>query len=222
MTRCRLVLALVATCLLGAQEVLPLNLPAPATSGGTSLAEALHGRKSIRTLGGPALTLNEASQLFWAAQGENRPGKRTVPSAHSRYPLELYLLTAGSDTLAAGLYHYLPKGHQLQKVADGTPRTTLGHLKSMQPWIEAAPAVFVVAGVPTRFDAQAKGTAVPFTYYEAGAADQCLLLEAVALGLDAGTAGGLDMDALGQALKLPAGTQALIVLPVGRQQTPSS
>jgi SagB-type dehydrogenase family enzyme len=212
-------LALFATWFLGAQEALPLKLPA-AVSGGASLAETLAGRKTVRSLGGPGLTLAEAGQLLYAAQGENRPGKRTVPSAHAKYPLELYLLTSGSDTLPGGFYHYLPVGHQLKKLGEGSPQGTLGKLKSMQPWIASAPAVFVVAGVPTRIDPTGKNPSL--TYYEGGAAAQCLLLQAVALGLDAGTAAGLDMDAVSQALKLPAGTQIQTVLPVGREKNPNS
>ena len=215
----RTVLALCATWFLAAQEPLPLKLPAAATSGAT-LADALAGRKSIRTLGGPGLSLAEAGQLLWAAQGENRPGKRTVPSAHGKYPLELYLLTAGGMSLPAGFYHYESTGHQVKKLADGSPHTLLGKLKSMQPWIASAPAVFVVAGVPTRIDPSVKNATL--TYYEGGAAAQCLLLQAVALGLDAGTASGLDMDAVAQALKLPAGTHILTVLPVGREKSPNS
>jgi SagB-type dehydrogenase family enzyme len=212
-------LALFATVFLSAQEALPVKLPAPA-SGGATLAETLAGRKTIRTLGGPGLTLAETGQLLWAAQGENRPGKRTVPSAHAHYPLEVYLLTKGSATLPAGFYHYQPTGHQIQKLADGSPEATLGKLKGMQPWIAAAPAVFVVAGVPTRIDPSGKNSSL--TFYEGGAAAQDLLLQAVALGLDAGTAAGIDMAALGQTLKLPAGTQAMIVLPVGREKGPNS
>jgi SagB-type dehydrogenase family enzyme len=212
-------LAFFTTFLLGAQEALPVKLPA-ATSGGATLAETLAGRKTVRTLGGPGLTLAEAGQLLWAAQGENRPGKRTVPSAHGRYPLELYLLTNGSATLPAGFYHYQPAGHQLKKLGDGSPQATLGKLRSMQPWIASAPAVFVVAGVATRIDPSGKNTSL--TFYEGGAAAQCLLLQAVALGLDAGTAAGLDMEAVGQALKLPAGTQIQTVLPVGREKGPNS
>jgi len=198
--------------------------PAPETARrrqrGASLAETLAGRKTVRSLGGPGLTLAEAGQLLYAAQGENRPGKRTVPSAHAKYPLELYLLTSGSDTLPGGFYHYLPVGHQLKKLGEGSPQGTLGKLKSMQPWIASAPAVFVVAGVPTRIDPTGKNPSL--TYYEGGAAAQCLLLQAVALGLDAGTAAGLDMDAVSQALKLPAGTQIQTVLPVGREKNPNS
>jgi SagB-type dehydrogenase family enzyme len=212
-------LALLATAFLTAQEALPVKLPPPAT-GGMSLAETFAGRKTVRTLKGPGLTLGEAGQLCWAAQGENRPGKRVVPSAHAGYPLELYLLTQGSKTLPAGFYHYLPAGHQLQKLADGSPSATLGAMKSMQPWIASAPAVFVVGGVPTRIDSTPRGSSL--TFYEAGAAAQDVLLQSVALGLDAGTAAGIDMAALGQALKLPAGIQALIVLPVGREKSPNS
>ena len=97
----RIALALFATCLLGAQEGLPLVLP-PVVTGGATLAETLSGRKTVRTLRGPGPTLAEAAQLLWAAQGENRPGKRTVPSAHGKYPLEMYLLTSGNPSLAAG------------------------------------------------------------------------------------------------------------------------
>lgn len=215
----RLAFALFATWFLGAQEALPLKLPAAAT-GGATLAEALAGRKSIRTLGGPGLTLAEAGQLLWAAQGENRPGKRTVPSAHAKYPLELYLLTGGGMSLPAGFYHYESTGHQVKKLADGSPHTLLGKLKTMQPWIASAPAVFVVAGVPTRIDPSGKDASL--TFYEGGAAAQCILLQATALGLDAGTASGMDMEAVGQALKLPAGTRILTLLPVGREKSPNS
>jgi len=207
--------ALFATLCLGAQEAVPLKLPAY-VPGGATLSEALKARRTVRALGGPALTLAEAGQLLWAAQGENRAGKRTVPSAHSHYPVELYLFTAGSATLPAGGYHYSPKGHTLTRVADGGP-AALGAIKGMQAWIPAAPAVFVVAGIPTRIDPSGKGNAVPFTYYEGGAAAQNLLLQAQAQGLAAGTAGGVDLGAVGQALKLPAGTQVLMVLPLGRE-----
>ena len=69
----RSALALFATLLLGAQESLPFKFPAPA-GGGATLAEALAARRTVRSLGGPALALAEAGQLLWAAQGENRPG----------------------------------------------------------------------------------------------------------------------------------------------------
>ncbi len=216
----RSVLALCTALYLGAQESLALRLPPPA-DGGQTLGAALAGRRTVRTLVGPGLSLKEASQLLWAAQGENRPGRRTVPSARAKYPLELYLLTEGGEGLAAGFYQYQSAGHQLRKQSEGTPKSVLGAIKGMQSWIPAAPAVFVLAGMPTRMDPSGKGQAISWTYYEGGAAAQCLLLQAAALGLGAGTAGGVDMAALGQALKLPAGVQVLILLPVGREKSGS-
>ena len=205
-------LAVCAALLLGAQEPAPLKLPATPIEG-TSLLSALKGRATVRTLFGPAPTLAEASQLLGAAQGENRPGKRVAPSAHAKYPLELYLVTAGSTDLAPGLYRYLPAGHRLTRQADGTPSMLLGPIKGMQAWIKDAPAVFVVAGDASRLG---EGTsALNLTYYEGGAAAQGLLLQASALGLGGGTAVGVDLEAVGRTLKLPRGTQILSLLPVG-------
>ncbi len=205
-------LALCAALLLGAQDSAPLKLPMTPANG-ASLHTALQGRATARTLIGPGLTLAEASQLLWAAQGENRPGKRVVPSAHAKYPLELYLLTSGSPDLAPSLYHYLPAGHQLARMAVGTPQTLLGAVKGMQAWIKDAPAVFVMAGDSSRIGEGA--LALNLTYYEGGAAAQGLLLQASALGLGAGTAAGVDLEAVARILKLPKGTQVMTLLPVG-------
>jgi SagB-type dehydrogenase family enzyme len=205
-------LAFCMSLLLGAQEPAPLKLPMP-PAGGASLAAALKGRATGRMLVGPAPSLAEASQLLWAAQGENRPGRRVVPSAHAKYPLELYLLTSGAPELPAGLYHYLPSGHTLTRLADGTPTTLLGPIKNMQTWIREAPAVFVLAGDASRIGEGP--VALNLTYYEGGAAAQDLLLQASALGLGAGTAAGVDLEAVARTMKLPKGTQVLVLLPVG-------
>lgn len=209
----RAVLVLASALALVAQEAAPIHLPPAPTAGGPSLASALRDRATVRSLAGPAPSLAEASQLLWAAQGENRPGRRTAPSAHAKYPLEVYLVTAGTQDLPAGVYHYRPSGHLAAKVGEGNPETVLGPVKGMQGWIKGAPAVFVVAGEPSRIDPGPQGLAL--TWYEAGAAAQGLLLQAAALNLGAGTAVGVDMAMVGKALKLPAGTQALVLLPVG-------
>ena len=208
-------LALCATFLLGAQEGAPLKLPQGPAEGAT-LAMALKGRATVRTLTGPAPTLAQTSQLLWAAQGENRPGHRVVPSAHAKYPLELYLVTSAGAGLPAGVYHYQPAGHALAPLGGGDPTTLLGPVKGMQAWIKDAPAVFVVAGDPTRIGETP--LALNLTYYEAGAAAQGLLLQASALGLGAGTAAGIDLEAVGRALNLPKGLHTLMVLPVGQSK----
>ncbi len=192
-----------------------LALPAPA-AGPATLDGALKARRTLRELAGPALSRGEAAQLLWSAQGENRPGRRTVPSAHARYPLRVYLVTEGSPTLAAGTYRYRPAGHTLQATGAGGVTSLLGAIKGMQPWIAKAPSVFVITGRPLPITSRDPATAMDYTFWECGAASQALLLQAAALDLGAGTASGVDLAAVGAALGLPPEEKALVLLPVGR------
>lgn len=195
-----------------------IALPAPVT-GPMTLDGALKARRTFRDLAGPALSLGEAVQLLWSAQGENRPGRRTVPSAHARYPLGLYLVTEGSPTLARGTYRYLPAGHALGSHGTGGVASLLGSIKGMQPWIAKAPSVFVITGQPLKIASREPTASMNYTFWECGAASQALLLQAAALDLGAGTASGVDLAAVGAALGLPPGEKALILLPVGRLKT---
>lgn len=196
-----------------AQAPEPLPLPAPLPSK-TTLQEALKARRTERKLGGPALALDEAAALLWAAQGENRPNRRTVPSARARYPLELILVTEGSATLPKGSYRYLPKTHALARLSGQGVAELGGKLKGLQAWIAQSPSLVVVAGVPARLGGDARHQE-RYTVWEAGAASQALLLQAAALALGAGTASGLDLEALKRALPLASGEEAFVVLALG-------
>jgi Nitroreductase family len=97
-----------------------INLPEPRTDGGIPVEAALKERRSIRTFGKEGLTLDEISQLLWAAQGiTDDLGHRTAPSAMARYPLQVYLLAGNVTGLPSGVYHYLPKGHNLTVIHQG-------------------------------------------------------------------------------------------------------
>jgi len=207
--------AMLAT-VLSAQEaepVKPVRLPAP-TVGSFSLDKALKERVSTRELGGPALDVKVISQLLWSAQGENRPNKRTVPSARAKYPLELYVVVVKSDTLAEGVYKYSPKDHSIMKVKDGGPDTILGPIKGMQPWIPKAPAVFIFSGVASRLgDGPA---ASDYTFWESGAAVQSLLLQVTANGLGATVASGVDLEAVRAAAGMGEDEKVSVLVPVGK------
>ncbi len=208
--------AIALTALLGAQAPAPVvRLPA-FTPGNAPLDAALQARRTTRALSGPGFSLAQVSQLLWAAQGENRPGRRTVPSANARYPLEVYLATQGSPTLPAGVYHYLPREHALRKVDGRGPADLLGALKGMQPWIAASPAVVLVTGVPDRMAGSDPTRREAYTFWEGGAATQALILEAAALGLGSGVASGVDFPALHAALALPAAERPLVLIALGQ------
>ncbi len=57
-----------------------------------------------------------------------------------------------------------------------------------------------------------------YTFWEAGAASQALLLQAAALGLGSGVASGVDLAAIGTSLDLPPEEKVLVLLPVGRMK----
>jgi nitroreductase len=86
-----------------------IELPEPRYDGVTSLEKALLDRRSIRDYTGDNLTLEEVSQLLWAAQGVTSEwGGRTAPSAGALYPLELYLVVGdveGLGTVVIGAFY---------------------------------------------------------------------------------------------------------------------
>lgn len=211
----RPVLAVVTTALLQGTE--PIKLPPPEPVP-VSLTEALKARKTDRVLTPPALSLQEASQLLWAAQGENRPGRRTAPSIYAKYSLELYLVTTGSPTLPEGVYHYQSAAHQLEKVAEGGPKLVLGRVKGMFSLISNAPAVIAVAGDYTRVESAAFGKGIQYSWYEAGAAAENLLLTAAALKLGAATQTpySVDMEEVARSMGIPKPVRPFSLILLGR------
>ena len=85
-------------------------LPQARLQSDISLEETLVRRRSVREYTGEALTLEDVSQLLWAAQGiTSERGGRTAPSAGALYPLEVYVVTGNVQNLAPGIYRYNPK-----------------------------------------------------------------------------------------------------------------
>lgn len=103
-----------------------MKLPGPRYDSEAFLEQSLLQRRSIRSYTGQPLTLQEVSQLLWAAQGITDPrGFRTAPSAGALYPLEVYVLVGDVQGLPPGVYRYEPDGHQLLKTMDGDRRAGL-------------------------------------------------------------------------------------------------
>lgn len=194
-----------------------IGLPAPRLEGRVSVERALEQRRSQREFEAAALTLQELSQLLWAAQGQNRPdGGRTAPSAGALYPLEVYVAAGNVAGLTAGVYRYLPAGHGLAPVAAGDRRRALATAALGQDWIRSAPAVFVIAAVYER-TARKYGLRAPqYVHFEAGCAAENVALQAVALGLGTVVVGAFQDGDVVAATGLRAEERPLAILPVGR------
>jgi len=187
-----------------------IALPAPRLKGEVGLEETLAARRSVRQFTEEELTLEEISQLLWAAQGITAAwGGRTAPSAGALYPLEVYVVTAD------GLYHYVPQGHKAIVESRADLRGALWRAGLSQNAIREAPAVFVITAVYARTEKKYGGRAERYVKLETGHAAQNLLLQAVALGLGGVPIGAFYDDQVQSALSLPSDHEPLYLIPIG-------
>ncbi len=197
---------------------LRINLPVPKADSGVSVEKALRERRSVREFKRTPLALNELSQLVWAAQGISGPaGLRTAPSAGALYPLELYVLAGKVEGLAAGIYKYNPRGHELMRIVEGDKRHGLSEAALSQSSIRDAAAVFVFAAVYERSTIKYGRRGVRYVHMEAGHAGQNVCLQAVALNLGAVVTGAFDDEQVKKIVNMTANEEPLYLIPVGRK-----
>jgi SagB-type dehydrogenase family enzyme len=186
-------------------------LPTPRTKGKVSVEEALARRRSVRQFARKALTLEQVGQLAWAAQGITAPsqGLRTAPSAGATYPMEIYL--AKQD----GVFHYLPKGHKLERVSAQDKRAALAQAALGQSAVQQAAVDVVLTAVYERTRERYGDRAERYVHMEAGHIGQNLHLQAVALGLGSVSVGAFDDAAVSQVLGLPPDQAPVCIIPIG-------
>jgi SagB-type dehydrogenase family enzyme len=187
-----------------------LTLPPADTREGMPLNKALSMRRSVRRFNRRDLTSAEIGQLLWAGQGKTSPhGFRTAPSAGALYPLEVHVLTA------SGVFQYDPNNHQANLLAAGDKRNDLARASLGQDCVANAAASFVVAGVVSRTWSKYGDRAERYVVFEAGAAVQNMLLEAVNLNLGAVVVGAYQDAAVSRIAALPKGSVPLAIVAVG-------
>jgi hypothetical protein len=98
-----------APSLAAAQDLAPIELPPPRADFGTSLAQALKLRRSMRAFAPRALPPLVLSELLWSAYGINRPATadRTAPSWRHARETEIFA------AMADGVWRYDPVAHRL-------------------------------------------------------------------------------------------------------------
>lgn len=194
-----------------------LQLPLVRLDGPVSLESALKNRRSVREYGDEPLSLEEVSQLLWAAQGITHEGvHRTTPSAGGLYPLEIYLLVGAVDGLGTGIYKYLPSGHQLLEVSSQDKRGDLYLAALKQDPIRQAPIVIVFGAVYERTQVKYGDRALRYVHVEVGSAAENVYLQATALDLGTVFVGAFSDKQVKTALSLAEDEQALGLMPVGR------
>jgi SagB-type dehydrogenase family enzyme len=187
-----------------------INLPKPNKNGSMSLEKAIVTRRSRRNFLPQSLTLEQISQLVWAAQGQEAGNRyRTAPSAGATYPLELFVVN--SD----GLFHYLPVKHSLEKLSSQDLRAALASAAWGQEFIKAAPLTLIFAAEFSRTTNHYGKRGIRYVYMEAGHAAQNVHLQAEALGLGSVAVGAFDDASVSKVLSLPDYFGPLYMVTVG-------
>ncbi|MCP4605790.1 MAG: SagB/ThcOx family dehydrogenase [Proteobacteria bacterium] len=190
------------------EEPVPFDLPLPRLSSEISLEETLSRRHSVRSYTKKQLTMEEISQLLWAAQGiTHNDDNRTSPSAGALYPMEIYVATTEH------LYHYLPDGHRAETLADDNMCQALS--TTAQRFMGDAPIIIVITGVVSRTAGKYGDRAERYVKLEAGHVAQNILLQAVALDLGGVSVGAFQDEEVTKVLNLPAEHEPLYLIPVG-------
>jgi SagB-type dehydrogenase family enzyme len=187
-----------------------IDLPAPSLSGTVSLEQCLVERRSVRSFTDQALSLEEISQLFWAAQGRTHDAKkRTSPSAGALYPMEVYLVTEDR------FYQYRPGGHRAAVLKE---ENLIGPLASasFSSFVSEAPAIFVLTVVYERLEEKYGERSERYAKLEAGHVSQNILLQAVSLGLGATPVGAFGDVAVQVVLEIPSNHEPLLLIPIGK------
>ncbi len=195
----------------------PIRLPPPRFSGPVSLEQALLARRSTRAIARDPLTVDELTQLLWAAQGVTHArGYRTAPSAGALFPLELHVAAGCVTGLRAGLYRYRPIEHALVATVPQDLRAELCRAALSQRPVERAPMVFLLTAVYGRSTTKYGERGVRYADMEAGHAAQNLCLQAAALDLKAVVVGAFGGAEVRRIALLPPEEEPLYLVPVGR------
>jgi len=195
-----------------------IKLPEPRYDSEVSLEESLLNRRSTRSYSDESVTLQEVSQLLWAAQGiTDDSGHRTAPSAVALYPLTIYVVAGNVPEIMDGVYTYEPEEHSIKRIIDGDIRKELATAAMGQASVRQGVVSFIVTVdysiVMSRFGDKGER----FGTLEAGHVAQNLCLQATALDLGLVTAGAIYDDQVADVLNLPENLTPLYVIPVGRK-----
>jgi hypothetical protein len=170
--------------------------------------QALARRHSERDFGTTPLSLQQLSDLLWAADGINRPEthEHTAPSAMNAQEIVIYV------ALAQGLYRYDAEHHTLELVAATDARRVTG----LQDFVDTAPLDLVYVADHRRMLTIPEARRPAYAAACAGAIAQNVYLYCASAGLATVLRGLFDARALTSALGLALHEHVVLAQTVGR------
>jgi SagB-type dehydrogenase family enzyme len=190
-----------------AQELQEIKLNPPNKTRGSAMMQALSDRQSGRDFDTKELTLQDLSDLLWAANGINRPdGRRTAPSALNRQEIDIYAIR--SD----GAYFYDAETHSLKPVAKGDYRAAVA---AQQDYVISAPVSLVMIADLEKLGDVTSEQARMTASIDAGIVSQNINLFCAAVGLVTVPRTSMNLDELREVLNLRESQLPVINNPVG-------
>lgn len=193
-----------------------IALPAPRMKGPLSLEETLLKRRSVRSFKNEAASIDDLSQLLWAAQGiTSAEGPRTAPSAGALYPIEIYAVVSLVTGIEPGIYSYSPRDHALTMHRKGDYRSALSGAALGQNSITEAAFNIVITGVFARTTTKYRERGMQYVWMEAGHAAQNIQLQCEAMELGTACVGAFHDDRVKDILFVKE--DPLYIMPVGKK-----
>lgn len=185
-----------------------IALPSPDRSGGLPLMQALALRRSGREFASAPLSIQELSDLLWAADGINRPElhEHTAPSAMNAQEVDIFV------ALSHGLYRYDAERHALDLVAASDARRVTG----LQDFVDDAPLDLVYVADHHRMTLVPAHSRSVYAAACAGAISQNAYLYCASAGLVTVVRGLFDEPSLAAALGLRPHQHVVLTQTVGR------
>ena len=188
-----------------------INLPIPKSTSKTSIEQSIANRRSHREFLAKDLTMDQLSQILWAAQGitDKDFGFRAAPSAGALYPLNIYI--AKKD----GVFRYIADGHKLVQLSKEDKRPSLVRASLGQTFIKEAPVDIIISANFAITQAKYGARAFRYVCMEIGHVAENIHLQAVSLGLGSVPIGAFWDDVIKQNLDIPDNQDPLYIIPIG-------
>lgn len=202
-----LILLYLSECLF-AQELKPIILNAPDLKRGLPVMEAFSLRASNTDFSDKKLSLQDLSDLLFAANGVNRKdiSKRTAPSAMNAQDIDIYVF------LQEGVYLYDAFNNVINPVVAGDQRILAA---GSQVGVAKAPVILLLVSDISRFKMTDESMKLDAAAKDAGIVSQNINVFCAGTGLYTRPRGTMDQVKIREVLKLKDSQRPMLNNPVG-------
>ena len=207
----KLITILFFMCLAGylfAQELKPIVLNPPDLKRGLPVMEAFSLRASSTEFINKKLSLQDLSDLLFAADGINRKeiSKRTAPSAMNAQDIDIYVF------FQEGVFLYDAVNLVLNPVVSGDQRALIA---GNQTIVATAPVILLLVSDISRFKMPDEAMKLDGAAKDAGIVSQNINIFCAGMGLHTRPRGSMDIEKLRSVLKLKDSQHPMLNNPVG-------